>query len=120
WTLHEGLGDDFTDEIAGAWARVYNLVASIMKRASAGAARGSDAAVSARPPRAEVETPRPPAMFEEAATLHYPRALGLPDGMLPGDYVAPPQRPPVSAAAPQPAAEPPRGLVIPLSGPDGN
>src|SRR5690606_32778856 len=60
------------------------------------------------------------AMFEEAATLHYPRALGLPDGMLPGDYVAPPQRPPVSAAAPQPAAEPPRGLVIPLSGPDGN
>ena len=30
WTLHQGLGDAFTDDIKAAWIRVYTLLAKTM------------------------------------------------------------------------------------------
>ena len=35
WTLGEGLGDDFTDEVKEAWLTTYTLVATTMKEAAA-------------------------------------------------------------------------------------
>jgi hemoglobin-like flavoprotein len=35
WTLEQGLGDDFTSEVQGAWINVYTLLAGTMKQASA-------------------------------------------------------------------------------------
>lgn len=37
WTLGEGLGDDFTDEVKDAWAAVYGVLAGTMKEAAAAA-----------------------------------------------------------------------------------
>ena len=41
WTLEQGLGDAFTDEVRNAWGAVYELLASVMKE---GAAEASVAA----------------------------------------------------------------------------
>lgn len=35
WTLGQGLGDGFTDEVKGAWAAVYGVIAKVMKEAQA-------------------------------------------------------------------------------------
>lgn len=35
WTLGQGLGDGFTDEVKAAWTEVYGVVASVMKEAQA-------------------------------------------------------------------------------------
>ena len=34
WTLNEGLGDDFSDEVKTAWIKVYALLANTMKEAA--------------------------------------------------------------------------------------
>ena len=31
WTLEQGLGGDFTDEVKSAWGAVYDVLASTMK-----------------------------------------------------------------------------------------
>lgn len=41
WTLEQGLGDVFTDEVRNAWGAVYDVLASVMKE---GAAESVDAA----------------------------------------------------------------------------
>ena len=41
WTLQQGLGEAFTDEVKNAWAAVYEVLASTMK---AGAAEAAEAA----------------------------------------------------------------------------
>ena len=41
WTLEQGLGEAFTDEVRNAWGAVYELLASVMKQ---GAAEASVAA----------------------------------------------------------------------------
>jgi len=38
WTLSQGLGDDFTDEVKDAWVTVYGILATTMKNAAAEAA----------------------------------------------------------------------------------
>ncbi|MFC3120173.1 globin family protein [Agaribacter flavus] len=35
WTLEQGLGDDFTDEVKAAWVEVYTVLATVMKEAAA-------------------------------------------------------------------------------------
>ncbi len=35
WTLKQGLGDAFTDEVKNAWATIYNLLSKTMRMASA-------------------------------------------------------------------------------------
>lgn len=35
WTLEQGLGDDFTDDVKQAWTDVYVTLASVMKNAAA-------------------------------------------------------------------------------------
>ena len=37
WTLGRGLGEDFTPAVRDAWAQAYDTLATVMKRASAGA-----------------------------------------------------------------------------------
>ena len=41
WTLEQGLGEAFTDEVRNAWAAVYDVLAGTMK---AGAAEAAEAA----------------------------------------------------------------------------
>ncbi len=41
WTLEQGLGDAFTDEVKNAWGSVYELLAKTMKQ---GAAEANEAA----------------------------------------------------------------------------
>lgn len=36
WTLERGMGDGFTPAVRRAWAEAYDLLAEVMKRASAG------------------------------------------------------------------------------------
>ena len=38
WTLGQGLGDDFTDEVKEAWTEAYMVLATTMKDAAATAA----------------------------------------------------------------------------------
>lgn len=38
WTLQQGLGDEFTDEVKAAWIETYTLVATTMKDAASEAA----------------------------------------------------------------------------------
>lgn len=35
WTLEQGLGEAFTDEVKSAWGAVYELLASVMKEGAA-------------------------------------------------------------------------------------
>lgn len=35
WTLEQGLGDDFTDEVKAAWTATYTTLATVMKDAAA-------------------------------------------------------------------------------------
>ena len=35
WTLEQGLGEAFTDEVKNAWASVYELLATVMKEGAA-------------------------------------------------------------------------------------
>ena len=35
WTLSEGLGDEFTDEVQAAWLKTYTLLADTMRNAAA-------------------------------------------------------------------------------------
>lgn len=53
WTLREGLGDDFTDDVEAAWTEVYTIIADVMKKAAAEHVGGSitapdDGPISAR------------------------------------------------------------------------
>jgi len=41
WTLEQGLGDAFTDEVKNAWAAVYELLATVMKEGAAEAAQAA-------------------------------------------------------------------------------
>ena len=41
WTLEQGLGEAFTDEVKNAWAAVYELLASVMKEGAAEAAQAA-------------------------------------------------------------------------------
>lgn len=34
WTLEQGLGEEFTDEVKEAWAETYNTLAMVMKEAA--------------------------------------------------------------------------------------
>ncbi|MEM7132383.1 MAG: globin family protein [Chloroflexota bacterium] len=34
WTLEQGLGEAFTDEIRSAWAAIYTIMSSVMKEAA--------------------------------------------------------------------------------------
>lgn len=38
WTLQQGLGDDFTDAVKGAWVKTYTAVAEVMKEGALEAA----------------------------------------------------------------------------------
>jgi hemoglobin-like flavoprotein len=35
WTLHQGLGEDFTPDVAAAWSTAYGILADVMKAAAA-------------------------------------------------------------------------------------
>ena len=35
WTLGQGLGEEFTDEVKAAWIEAYTILASVMKEAAA-------------------------------------------------------------------------------------
>jgi hemoglobin-like flavoprotein len=35
WTLEQGLGDEFTEEVRGAWVAAYSMLASTMREAAA-------------------------------------------------------------------------------------
>ena len=35
WTLHQGLGESFTPNVAAAWSTAYTLLADVMKQAAA-------------------------------------------------------------------------------------
>lgn len=35
WTLSQGLGEDFTDEVEAAWVATYDALATMMKKAAA-------------------------------------------------------------------------------------
>ena len=39
WTLEQGLGASFTDEVRDAWAAAYGLLSSVMQEAAYGAVR---------------------------------------------------------------------------------
>ena len=41
WTLEQGLGEAFTDEVKNAWGAVYELLASVMKEGAAEAAEAA-------------------------------------------------------------------------------
>jgi hemoglobin-like flavoprotein len=41
WTLEQGLGEAFTDEVKNAWAAVYELLATVMKEGAAEAAEAA-------------------------------------------------------------------------------
>ncbi|MCH9016429.1 MAG: hemin receptor, partial [Chloroflexi bacterium] len=41
WTLEQGLGDDFTDDVKIAWTETYMLLAGVMKDASAKEAKAA-------------------------------------------------------------------------------
>lgn len=44
WTLEQGLGDAFTEEVKEAWTETYTLVAGVMKEAAASAKTAAVAA----------------------------------------------------------------------------
>ena len=131
WTLREGLGDDFTDDIEAAWIQVYGLVADVMQKGAAAQeeapaprpAAPSTAAHSLRG-RASPPAASPPAAspsFEDAATMHHIRApadpanLAIPLGAARGPdgtinvHLTLEQRP-----GPAPAATRPSGLLMAL------
>lgn len=56
WTLQEGLGEEFTPEIASAWAEVYDFLSGVMKRAAR--TRSAPGLPVFRPP-AQVSRPKP-------------------------------------------------------------
>jgi len=35
WALHQGLGEDFTPDVAAAWSAAYGILADVMKAAAA-------------------------------------------------------------------------------------
>ena len=41
WTLEQGLGDAFSDEVKNAWAAVYEVLATVMKEGAAEAAEAA-------------------------------------------------------------------------------
>jgi hemoglobin-like flavoprotein len=49
WTLDQGLGDDFTDEVKQAWTVAYTTVATVMKEAAAEVEVTPAAAVASQP-----------------------------------------------------------------------
>ena len=65
WTLREGLGDAYNDEIEAAWTEVYGLVSGTMKKAAAAVggpkAAARPAAAKAPPPQAAKATAAAPA-----------------------------------------------------------
>ena len=55
WTLGQGLGDDFTDEVREAWVATYTIVAGVMKAAAAEAMAEAKADVARLNARLERE-----------------------------------------------------------------
>jgi hypothetical protein len=136
WTLHEGLGDEFTPELESAWKRVYGFVAGIMRRAAQPRAATSveekatiHYALPGSPAEASTRSRAPVSDFPAPAMLG-PAMLGpamLGPAML-GPAMLGPAMPPAAAAAPiaaapavtpmAPAVAPEAGLVIPVSAQD--
>ena len=131
WTLREGLGDEFTDEVELAWTEVYTLVASVMKGAAAehggvqqavktvpaggGPAPALKAAPAAQPaqpaqPAAPQKKPSThPTNEDEVETLHFDSSRRPPifddEPAMPAKSSASGQRTePVPGAAPAPRA----------------
>ena len=61
WTLKEGLGDDFNEQVETAWTAVYTTIADVMKKAAATAARPSrlPPRPAARRPKLTAKPPKP-------------------------------------------------------------
>jgi hemoglobin-like flavoprotein len=130
WTLREGLGDDFTDEVEDAWKEIYTLVADVMKKAAA-EHTGARAGVGAAPrsARSASEARSDPPAEDLVATLHYESSkkpaldadgLDEPEHEYAPDVAAPRRAPagyaPAYAPAYGPQAPPVGGIVVPLSG----
>jgi hemoglobin-like flavoprotein len=140
WTLREGLGDDFTDEVELAWTEVYTLVADVMKGAAAEVGGGlqpvkttpagggapapapAPAQRAAAAPQAAVPLAKPSSPSEdEVETLHYDSSrrppildeLGIPD--IPSAGAQRTEPIPGVAAAPAPAAAAPRAKAKPVA-----
>lgn len=144
WTLHEGLGDEFTPEVEAAWTEIYTLVAGVMKSAAAEQS-GRPAAPTAAPsdePSTKVK-PLKGYVEDEDDTLHYDSSRRPPvidESSLPAKASAEKRSAPVPAAgrtpepaaakaparAPEAAASPAKaeaapsgfGVVLPLAGKD--
>ncbi|HST62335.1 MAG TPA: globin family protein [Longimicrobium sp.] len=52
WALERGLGDGFTPAVAQAWAEAYDILATVMKRAAAGASGMTIGPAAGMPSRA--------------------------------------------------------------------
>ncbi|WP_224248719.1 globin family protein [Hyalangium gracile] len=108
WTLREGLGDGFTPETESAWKEVYGLVAGVMKKAAASAAKAP------APPQPAVARP-PPAPAPPVQSAPPPVPMPAPASVAPPRPAAPPpapSAPPVaapSAAVAQPVAPAAKG-----------
>jgi hypothetical protein len=129
WTLREGLGDGFTSEVESAWTEVYDLVATVMKKAAAAHAGGAPFVRSV--PQQQVqpsETPsdqsqRAAPLEDDVATLHFTSektSSSPPSGNLGGTTAASPPQIDVARAPAAVAIAPaaPQGFMIPLSGQD--
>lgn len=127
WTLREGLGDEFNDEVELAWTEVYTLVADVMKGAAAEVGGGPvKTAPAGAPPQAQKAAPQAKAgspSEDEVETLHYDSSrrppifdeLGIPVKSSAGGQrtepvpgAAPAPTPAPAAAAPAAAPAPPR------------
>ena len=103
WTLEEGLGDEFTDEVRVAWTKVYGFVAGVMKSAAAAHERAQapePASPATTPP---LGTPAVPA-DEDVETLHYPESRRAANN-------APSAAQPLAASGQAQIAQ---GLVVPV------
>jgi hypothetical protein len=127
WTLHEGLGDDFTPDVEKAWTEVYGVVAGVMTKAAADAAgtagKAEAPAKAAAPVKGERRSPRPPppprAADEEGdATMHFVPPPEAP-AALPEVHVPARQAPQPAPAAPAAQAAQ-AALSIPLPAQDVN
>lgn len=127
WTLREGLGDEFTDEVELAWTEVYTLVAGVMKGAAAevGGVQPVKTAPAGAPLPTQRAAPQPAAAQarsgspseDEVETLHYDSSrrppvfdeLGIPlKSSDSGQQTEPVPGVAAAPAAPPPAPAPPR------------
>jgi hemoglobin-like flavoprotein len=145
WTLREGLGDEFTDDVETAWKEIYTLVATVMKSAAAErtgvpsrAAPPAPVAAAAPPPPVQAAAP-PPVQApsarqsrpgeDDVETMHYDSSRRPPVISDPVPLAKAAPRSPefvepaalAAAAAPAhreaaPAAAAAQGVVVPLLG----